>query len=142
MRSGLLRFVVGAAAMGMWGCGGGYNAPTTPSPTPGGPGGDNAITINVVRENGAQSFDPNPASAGGQMVVFKNIDSTVHRVVLNDGTIDTGNIAPGATSNAFRMPDAGTNYHCTIHPDMIGSVSPSSGGAPPPCQGAYCSTGS
>ena len=33
---------------------------------------------------------------------------------------------------------SGTNYHCSIHPGMIGAVSAASGGAPPACTGAYC----
>lgn len=139
MRSMLLRFAVGAVAVGAWGCGGSSSsAPTSPSPTP--TGNPNAVTITIVRQNGAQSFDPNPASVGGQVVVFRNIDSVVHRVVLNDGSIDTGNIAPGETSRTFTMPGDGTNYHCSLHPAMVGSVNPSNGGAPPPCQGVYCST--
>ena len=69
------------------------------------------------------------------MVVFRNNDSIVHRVVLNDGSVDTGDIAPGATSRAVAMPGGGTNYHCQLHPGMIGAVSGSSGG-PPPCSGA------
>ena len=71
------------------------------------------------------------------MVVFRNNDSVAHRVVLNDGSIDTGDIAPGATSRAVSMPGSGTNYHCQIHPGMIGAVS-SSSGPPPPCTGIYC----
>ena len=67
-----------------------------------------------------------------------NADSDVHRVVLNDGAIDTGDIAPGTTSRAVTMPVTGTNYHCSLHPDMIGAVSPASGGAPPPCTGFHC----
>jgi plastocyanin len=72
------------------------------------------------------------------MVVFRNADSIVHRVVLNDGSIDTGNIAPGATSAAVRMPTGGTNYHCSLHPAMIGAVTPVAGGPPPMCEGIYC----
>ena len=139
MRAQLLRFVVGAVAVGAWGCGGSSSpAPTSPSPSPS--PSPNAVTITIVRQNGAQSFDPNPATVGGQEVVFRNIDSIVHRVVLNDASIDTGNIAPGETSRVFSMPAGGTNYHCSLHPAMVGSVSPSGGGAPPPCQGVYCST--
>lgn len=109
--------------------GGGSSSPTGPTP--------NALTITITRQNGAQSFLPNPASAGGQMVVFTNTDSIVHRVQLNDGSIDTGNLAPGATSQPVLMPTSGTNYHCTVHPDMIGAVSGTSG-EPPLCQGPYC----
>ena len=49
------------------------------------------VTINVVSENGAQSFSPNPATLpAGQMVVWHNVDSVTHRVVLNNGSLDTG----------------------------------------------------
>ena len=114
------------------GCGGGGSTPrspsTTPTPTP---------TITIVGQNGAQASSPNPARFGGQTVVFRNNDSVVHRVVLNDGSVDTGDIAPGATSRAVAMPGSGTNYHCQLHPGMIGAVSGGSG-PPPPCTGIYC----
>jgi plastocyanin len=93
----------------------------------------------LVGQNGVQAFSPNPATFGGQQVVFKNNDSVMHRVVLNDGSVDTGSIAPGATSGVVTMPGTGTNYHCSVHPGMIGSVTAASGAAPPPCQGDYCS---
>ena len=115
-----------------FGCGGGSSSPTTPSST-------NTLTINIVGQNGTQAFSPNPAGYGGQQVVFKNNDSTTHRVVLNDGTIDTGNIAPGATSAVVTMPSSGTNYHCAVHTGMIGAVSGSAGTPPPACAGEYCS---
>ena len=86
----------------------------------------------------AKSFSPNPASVGGQTVVFKNNSNETHRVVLNDGSIDTGDIAPGATSRSVVMPASGTNYHCSLHPAMQGSVNAQAGGAPPPCEGLYC----
>jgi len=111
------------------GCGGG-STPSSPSTTA-------PATISIVGQNGQQAFSPNPSSFGGQMVVFRNNDSVPHRVVLNDGSIDTGNIAPGATSSAVSMPLSGTNYHCQIHPGMIGAVSGQSG-PPPACTGQYC----
>jgi plastocyanin len=119
-----------AIALFVSSCGGGGSS------NPSGPGA-NILTITITRQNGAQSFSPNPASAGGQTVVFRNTDSVVHRVVLNDGTIDTGNLAPGATSAEVQMPSNGTNYHCSLHPDMIGAVNGTVGG-PPPCEGPYC----
>src|SRR5678810_960660 len=81
-----------------------------------------AITINVVRENGNQSFSPNPATVPtGQTVVWHNIDTTTHRVVLNDGKLDTGNLAPGAFSQPMTLGAPGP-YHCSIHPDMVGTL--------------------
>jgi plastocyanin len=134
MRRVCVRVAASVVALGTLSCGGGGaaspTAPSSPSVTP--------ITITIMRQNGTQSFSPNPASAGGQMVVFRNADSVVHRVRLNDLSIDTGDLAPGATSPAFQMPASGTNYHCSHHPDMIGAVNGSGGTGPPPCEGAYC----
>jgi plastocyanin len=125
--------VVSIAIVLCGGCGGsGSSTPSSPSPA------GNATTIAIMGSNGTQAFSPNPANFGGQTVVFRNSDSVTHRVVLNDGSIDTGDIAPGATSRAVAMPVSGTNYHCQLHPGMIGAVSGSTGGAPPACVGLYC----
>ena len=125
-----------AAALCVATCGSSNSStPTSPSTAAATP-----VTITINGQKGAQSFSPNPAPDGGQMVVFRNSDSTVHHIVLNDGSVDTGNIAPDATSTAVMMPAGGTNYHCTIHPTMVGAVNASGGTAPPPCEGIYCST--
>jgi plastocyanin len=83
------------------------------------------VTINVVGINGAQSFSPNPATLpAGQMVVWHNIDSITHRVVLNNGSLDTGNIAGGASSQPMSINGGGGPYHCSIHPVMVGTIVP------------------
>ena len=123
-----------ATACGGGGYGGG--TPTTPTPTGGTAG---ATTIGIVGDRGNQSFSPNPGSSGqDQMVVWRNGDSAVHRIVLNEGNGDTGDIGPGATSRAIRVPAGGINYHCSIHPGMIGSIRAAGGEPPPPCTGQYC----
>lgn len=117
------------------GCGDSSSGPasvTSPAPSP------SAVTISIVRQDGPRSFSPNPAPAGGQMVVFRNTDAVIHRVRLNDQPVDTGDILPGANSRAVPMPAGGAHYHCTVHPDMIGSVNAVSGAPPPECQGPYC----
>lgn|SRR5262245_6825367 len=136
-------FVTGTAAialaLGTAGCGGGYSSgngnPTGPTPPSSGSG---VVTINVVAINGAQSFSPNPATVpDGQMVVWHNVDNVTHHVVLNDRSIDTGDLPPGASSQTMALHSAGGPYHCSIHPVMIGSINqdtPSS----PSCQGPYC----
>ena len=120
------------SALSVAACGGGGND------NPGNPSGSAPFTISIVGVNGNLSFSPNPAEAGGRSVVFKNNDDETHRVVLNDGTIDTGDIAPGATSRAVTMPASGTNYHCAVHDNMGGSIEPQGGGEAPPCEGIYC----
>jgi len=140
MRSRVSKLLWMAALVGVAGCGGGsgYGSSGNPAPSPT-PTPTGAATITINGQNGTQAFSPNPASFGGQQVVFKNNDSIVHHVVLNDGSVDTGDIAPGATSKVVQMPGGGTNYHCTIHPGMIGAVAASTGGEAPPCEGQYCS---
>ena len=120
MRRFFFASVLAASTFVVAACGGyGTSSPSGPSDAPP-PAG--AITINIVRENGAQSFSPNPATVPkGQTVVWHNIDTTTHRVVLNDGELDTGNIAPGAFSQAMTLGAPGP-YHCSIHPDMVGTL--------------------
>ena len=122
-------FVVAVAA---WGCGGSsYTAPTATS----------ATTISILFSNGlgnlgANSFSPNPASVSqGAMVAWHNSDSTTHRIVLNDGSLDTGDIAPGASGPAKPLNVSGATYHCSIHPTMVGSLNVATNPSPSPGPG-------
>jgi plastocyanin len=128
--------------LGIWGCSGnGYSGasganPSSPTPT----SSAGVVTINVVAINGAQSFSPNPATLpAGQMIVWHNVDTATHRVVLNDRSVDTGDLAPGASSQPMAIGAAGGQYHCSIHPVMVGSIKQNtSAPASPPCEGPYC----
>jgi len=127
--------------MGMWGCGGsnyssGSGNPTSPAPPPSGSG---VVTINVVAIKGAQSFSPNPATVpAGQMVVWHNVDNITHHVVLDDRSVDTGDLGPGTSSQPMAIAGTGGGpYHCSIHPVMVGSINQATS-SPPPCQGQYC----
>ncbi len=138
MRRFVMVGAVVAVGLGMWGCGGGYssgNSGNPNAPTP--PSAPGVVTVNVVAINGAQSFSPNPATLpAGQMIVWHNVDNVTHRVVLNDGSVDTGNLAPGASSQPMAIPAAG-GYHCAIHPVMVGSINQETA-SQQPCTGAYC----
>lgn len=121
MRITLAAAGIAALALGVAACSGGDGSPSgnpnAPSPPP--PG---AVVIDVVRDNGAQSFSPNPATVpAGQMVVWHNVDTITHRVVLDAGGIDTGDLAAGAFSAPMSLGASG-GYHCTIHPTMVGTV--------------------
>jgi plastocyanin len=120
MRIFVAVLVVAGLGLSLSGCGS-YGSPAGPtsnnSSVP-----PNAIIINVVAVNGAQSFSPNPGSVpSGQVVVWHNIDSITHRVVLNDGALDTGNISAGNFSEPMTLVAPG-RYHCTIHPEMVGTL--------------------
>jgi hypothetical protein len=71
------------------------------------------------------------------MVVFKNADVVTHRVVLDDRSIDTGDIAPGASSQPQPLGAVSKPYHCSLHPSMVGSLNSAATPDPPPCTG-YC----
>jgi plastocyanin len=118
--------------------GGGSSTPTTPSG--GGGGGATTVTITITGQGGKLAFNPNPATVNtGQLVVFKNNDSVVHHIVLDDGTVQTPDIAPGATSTAVAMGTSGSpTYHCMIHPGMVGGFNGSTSEPPPNCNQAYC----
>jgi plastocyanin len=110
-----LTTTLGVAALGLClsGCGGNSGNPTAPS---------DAIVINIVANNGAQSFSPNPSSVpSGQTVVWHNVDAVTHRVVLDDPSVDTGNLEPGAFSSPMSLGTVG-GYHCSIHPGMVGTL--------------------
>lgn len=80
--------------------------------------------VNIVGQKGTQSFDPNPAPiAPGASVVWRNTDTAIHHIVMNDGSFDSGDLAPGGSSQTLRLSPAGGSYHCTIHPTtMFGSI--------------------
>lgn len=113
--------VLAVAAAGVSGCGGyGGSAPAAPSTSSSLPPG--TVVIEIVGINGAMSFSPNPtAITPGQPMVWHNADSVTHRVVFNDGEVDTGNIAPGASSAPVGAAAPGP-YHCSIHPVMVGTA--------------------
>jgi plastocyanin len=135
----------GAFMFSAAGCGGGYGSstPTSPSPPSSGGGGTGAatnVTITITGQGGKLAFNPNPATiAQGQLVVFKNNDSVTHHVVLDDGSVQTPDIAPGATSAPVAMGLSGSpTYHCTIHPGMVGGFNGAVAEPPPNCNQAYC----
>lgn len=110
-----------AVALSVFACSNYSNSPLTnpnsPTPLPA-----DAVVINIVGVKGGQSFSPNPASVPlGKVVVWHNTDTVAHRVVFDDGELDTGTIAPGASSVPMSIV-APTPYHCSIHPSMVGAV--------------------
>ena len=140
MRAFVTASVAVALGIGVWGCSGnGYTSgsggnPNTPTSSISG-----IVTINVVAVNGAQSFSPNPASLpAGQMVVWHNVDNITHHVMFNDRSVDTGDLAPGASSQPMALATGGGQYHCSIHPVMVGSVNQDTSNAPAPCPDGYC----
>lgn len=112
-------------------CGGGGGAPAAPADT-------TPVTITIRGINGAQSFSPNPAVVpAGRLVIWKNNDTQVHRVRLMDGSVDTGDLQPGASSQPLPLGSVSKPYECSLHPNMVGSLNQAATPPAPPCTG-YC----
>ena len=114
--------VVGFVILGLLGCGSSSSSPSSPTSVDTN-GGGLSTTISM-RGNDDEGFMPTTASAPlGSTVVWVNADDTPHHVVADDGSFDTGVVAPGGKSVPIVMQtDAGGYYHCAIHPTEVGSL--------------------
>lgn len=92
-----------------------------------------AVTVTIVATNGNQSFRPNPVQTAGQLLMFTNTDRVPHRIVMDDGSVDFGTLQAGASSDARTV--SGGNYHCTLHPSMVGNVNGTVAPTPAPGSG-------
>jgi plastocyanin len=129
----VLAIILAVAALWAIGCGGGggSSSMSTPSsPTPTTPTPAASLTVNIVGLTGNTAFSPNPAQASaGSTIIWKNTTGAAHHLVMDDGTL-IGDIAPGASLNTM-LNGSGGNYHCTIHPTMVGSINGASAPADP-----------
>lgn len=127
-------FVLMSFIVTLVGCGGqDYHTPTNPSPVPSGTtqsppasGGAPASSISIPSgavSLGSNAFGSSPLSVpAGTILTWTNTDSLPHTSTANGGAWDSGTIAPGG-SYSVALSQTGTfQYHCTIHPGMIGTV--------------------
>jgi plastocyanin len=132
MKSRNLLIILAATALLSAGCGSSSNnnnpmnpSPTpTPSPTPNPGGSTSSVAIpGGASTLGADAYRPNPLNiATGTTVTWTNSDSVTHTSTSNNSTWNSGNIPPGGQFS-FTFSTAGTfQYHCAIHPGMVGSV--------------------
>jgi plastocyanin len=79
--------------------------------------GENEVYINSM------SFGPRTLKVKvGTTVTWTNQDVTSHTVTLDDGSADSGELAPGE-SFEFMFSAPGTyNYHCSMHPEQMKAV--------------------
>jgi plastocyanin len=87
-------------------------------------------SVAIVQGSGAnasiaQSYSPDPVTVVigvNNTVTWTNNDSAPHTVTANDGSFDSGNMAPTATFT-FTFTTPGTfHYHCVYHPWMVATV--------------------
>ena len=93
-------------------------SPAAPDPSAG--------LIRIVGTDGPQSFAPAPlVLASGQKLAFRNDTGTTHRILADNLSFDAGQVSAGAFTASVTVPGATpVSFHCTIHPSMVGSVTP------------------
>jgi len=135
MRASCSFVVILTAAIAASRCGGGDSGGSSTPTTPG-TNTPSTVTVAIVGTAGNKSYVPNPIPTSvGEQVVFKNNDTTqTHHIVMDDGSIDFGTLAPGASS-AAKGVGTGGNFHCANHPSMVGSINGTVAPEPPPGSG-------
>ncbi len=82
--------------------------------------------VSIVK--GAQSltstaYAPSPIMVTvGTMVTWTNNDTISHTSTADNGQWNSGSLAPGQSFSATMSTPGNFNYHCTIHPGMVGTV--------------------
>jgi plastocyanin len=85
---------------------------------------DNLVTQGANDVWAASSmFDPVSMTVPiNTTVKWTNWDSYEHTITSDSKLFDSGNISPKGTFT-YQFKNAGTyKYHCTLHPEMIGSI--------------------
>jgi plastocyanin len=81
-------------------------------------GGDGGTSITIADF----AFDPDTITVSGPTdVTITNDDSAPHTFTADDDSFDV-QIDPGATETVTVDVSQTTGFHCTIHPDMTGTV--------------------
>jgi plastocyanin len=101
------------------GCGGdNSNSPSTP------PDAD-VLIVSGAESKGANAFDPSPFTvslAAGGVVKWGNNDGETHTVTADNASFNSGNLGSGNTFSHTFVAVGTVNYHCSIHPSMVGTI--------------------
>jgi plastocyanin len=94
------------------------SSPTMPTP--------NGVSVSIVSGSSSlttSAYNPNPITVQrGGSVTWINNDNTAHTSTSDTGAWSSGTIAPGASFSATFQTSGSFAYRCTIHPNMIGTV--------------------
>jgi plastocyanin len=84
-------------------------------------GGNTPAAASISIKN--MAFNPGSLSvAAGTTVTWTNSDTTIHTVTADDGSLNSGNIAIGATYSKVFSSTGTFSYRCVLHPEMTGKV--------------------
>ena len=89
-------------------------------------GGDSSTSTPAVPANAVDitmEFSPSTLNVSvGDTVTWTNKHTMTHSATADNGTFDSGNLAPGETYS-FTFDTAGTyTYKCNIHSSMTGTI--------------------
>lgn len=83
------------------------------------------VTVTITLGGGDATYDADPVTIRvGQSIAWDNTDTLAPHTATADtvGLWNSGNIAQGEKSPAFKFNTAGTyTYHCNYHPKMTGA---------------------
>ena len=102
-------------------------APTAPAPSPADAPIANAYILPGAVALGANAFGDEPVVIHqGERIRWRNVDTVEHDVVADTVSLPefmtTGLLAPGAERSFVMTTPGTTRIHCTIHPQMVGTL--------------------
>ena len=106
-------------------------------------GGVEAVPVQDARSVGIGDnfFDPPDAAVEpGSTITWTNNGVRPHTVTADDGSFDSGVLNPGDSYTVAFDGQGIVTYHCTIHPEMRGSVTVGGGGTAPPAEQSVSET--
>jgi len=110
-------------------CANGYSAaapsPTpAPAPAPAPSGGGTPVSIPLGASTlGNRAFAPDQLEiAVGGTVTWTNTDTVAHTTTADQGSWDSGSVAPGGKFSSTYSTAGTFPYHCAIHPGMVGTI--------------------
>jgi plastocyanin len=84
------------------------------------------MSISIVNGAAALSttaYAPNPITVPvGSTVTWTNNDAITHTSTSNTNAWSSGNIGPGGTFSTTLATAGSYQYHCAIHPGMVGTI--------------------
>jgi plastocyanin len=76
----------------------------------------------TIYMKGSVFSNTNLVIKAGTTVNWQNDDSMIHTVTADDGSFDSGQLAPGGVYSRTFNTTGTFAYTCTLHPGMVGVV--------------------
>ena len=82
--------------------------------------------VRLIVDNGVFQNDSLQLPAGEEVTIeIRNADGTAHDFAIDSLGLNTGIIEPGEVATAtFTMPEEVTEFKCTLHRGMSGTIEP------------------